>query len=171
VLYRIRGGHRHPDPCNTIRYSYNPPKYDAIYTLKAGSGNCQNLAQYSLALLRAAGIPARIVGGITLSNPWQVTLENGQSWVQRMGEGAHAWIEIYFPDLGWLSNDPLYSRQFTPTRHVKQTHGLEVMDVNDYWLSEPNQPGYREKVSAKFQEDRVTVKLALPCTHKILRPC
>ena len=145
---------------DTIRYTYNPPQYDAVYTRKAGTGNCQNLAHYSLALLRASGIPARIVGGISLSEPWQVTLENGQSWVQRMGQGGHAWIEVYFPDLGWLSYDPLYSRQFTPTRHVKQTHGLEANDINDSWLSAPVHPKYSETVTAKFQDDRIAVKVA-----------
>ena len=145
---------------DTIKYTYNPPQYDAVYTLKAGTGNCQNLAHYSLALLRASDIPARIVGGISLSEPWQVTLENGQSWVQRMGQGGHAWIEVYFPDLGWLSYDPLYSRQFTPTRHVKQTHGLEANDINDSWLSSPVHPKYSETVTAKFQDDRITVRVA-----------
>lgn len=145
---------------DTIRYAYNPPQYDAIYTLKSGGGNCQNLAHYSLALLRASGIPARIVGGISLSEPWQVMMENGQSWVQRMGQGGHAWIEVYFPDLGWLSYDPLYSRQFTPTRHVKQTHGLEANDVNDSWVSLPSHPRYSETVTATFQDDRVSVRVA-----------
>ena len=144
---------------DTIRYAYNPPQYDAVYTLKAGTGNCQNLAHYSLALLRASGIPARIVGGISLSEPWQVAMENGQSWIQRMGQGGHAWIEIYFPDLGWLSSDPLYSRQFTPTRHVKQTHGLDANDINDSWLSAPTHPVYGETVTANFLNDRIAVKV------------
>ena len=144
---------------DTIRYAYNPPQYDAAYTSKAGSGNCQNLAHYSLALLRASGIPARIVGGISLSEPWQIAMDNGQSWVQRMGQGGHAWIEVYFPDLGWLSYDPLYSRQFTPTRHIKQTHGLDAGDINDSWASAPTHPIYSETVTATFQDDRIDVKV------------
>ncbi|MFH1148244.1 MAG: transglutaminase domain-containing protein [Pseudomonadota bacterium] len=48
---------------DSIKYTYNPARYDAVYTLKTSSGNCQNFAHLCMALLRAAGIPARIVGG------------------------------------------------------------------------------------------------------------
>ena len=145
---------------DAIRYTYNPPQYDALYTMGAGTGNCQNLAHFSLALLRASGIPARIVGGITLSDAWQVPLEQGQTWSQKMGQGGHAWIEIYFPDLGWLPYDPLYSRQFTPTRHIKQSHGLDCEDINDSWLASPSYPTYNETIGSSFSNDRVAIRVA-----------
>jgi len=52
---------------DNVKYTTNPPQYDAVYTLNTGTGNCQNFSHLSIALLRAVGIPARIVGGITLS--------------------------------------------------------------------------------------------------------
>lgn len=142
---------------DTIKYAYNPTKYDALTTMKDRSGNCQNLAHYSLALLRAAGIPARIVGGISLKEPWRVQLETGQNWVLTQGQGGHAWIEVYFPDLGWLSYDPLQSRQFTPTRHIKQTHGLDADDICDSWVPNPSYPAYNETITAKFLKDDIAV--------------
>ena len=99
---------------DNVKYTYNPPQYDAIHTMKTGKGNCQNFAHLSMALLRAAGIPSRIVGGISLKRQWKVPVENGYL-VQDMGQGGHAWMEIFFPDLGWLSYDPQQSRQFTST--------------------------------------------------------
>ena len=142
---------------DTIKYAYNPTSYDALTTLKDRSGNCQNLAHYSLALLRAAGIPARIVGGISLKEPWRVQLDNGQNWVLTQGQGGHAWIEIYYPDLGWLSYDPLQSRQFTPTRHIKQTHALDADDICDSWAPTPVSPVYSETITANFLRDDITV--------------
>jgi len=143
---------------DNVKYTYNPPQYDALYTLKTGKGNCQNFAHLSMALLRAAGIPARIVGGISLKRQWKVPVENG-FLVQDMGQGGHAWMEILFPDLGWLSYDPQQSRQFTSTRHIKQTHGLDSKDINDSWSASPYLPRYSEDIEAVFNNDDVNIKL------------
>lgn len=143
---------------DNVKYTYNPPKYDALYTMKTGSGNCQNFAHLSMALLRASGIPSRIVGGVSLKRQWKVPVENGYL-VQDMGQGGHAWMEIYFPDLGWLSYDPQQSRQFTSTRHIKQTHGLDSKDINDSWSAAPYLPEYGESISADFEVDETDIRL------------
>ncbi|MDI6744968.1 MAG: transglutaminase-like domain-containing protein [Thermodesulfovibrionales bacterium] len=143
---------------DNVKYVYNPPQYDAMYTLKTGKGNCQNFAHLSMALLRAAGIPSRIVGGISLKRQWKVPVENGYL-VQDMGQGGHAWMEIFFPDLGWLSYDPQQSRQFTSTRHIKQTHGLDSKDINDSWSASPYLPNYNENIEAVFTNDETNIKL------------
>ena len=143
---------------DNVKYTYNPPQYDAIHTMKTGKGNCQNFAHLSMALLRAAGIPSRIVGGISLKRQWKVPVENGYL-VQDMGQGGHAWMEIFFPDLGWLSYDPQQSRQFTSTRHIKQTHGLDSKDINDSWSASPYLPKYSEDIEAVFNNDNINIKL------------
>ncbi len=144
---------------DNVKYTYNPPQFDALYTIKTRTGNCQNFAHLSMALLRAAGIPARIVGGISLKQPLKVPVSGSDFLVQSMGQGGHAWMEIYFPDLGWLSYDPQQSKQFTSSRHIKQTHGLDSDDINDTWKASPYLPAYSELVDAKFLEDMVALKL------------
>lgn len=142
---------------DNVKYTYNPPQYDAVFTMKTGTGNCQNFAHLSMALLRASGIPARIVGGISLKRQWKVPVESG-FLVQDMGQGGHAWMEILFPDLGWFSYDPQQSRQFTSTRHIKQTHGLDSKDVNDSWSASPYLPRYSESIEAVFSTDDIDIK-------------
>ena len=144
---------------DNVKYTYNPPDFDALYTLRTESGNCQNFAHLSMALLRAAGIPARIVGGISLKQPWKVPVGRDNFLVQSMGQGGHAWMEVYFPDLGWLSYDPQESKQFTSTRHIKQTHGLDSGDINDSWKGSPYLPQYSESINAKFLDDKVSLNL------------
>jgi transglutaminase-like putative cysteine protease len=144
---------------DNIKYKFNPPQYDSLYTLRTKSGNCQNFAHLSMALLRAAGIPARIVGGISLKQPWKIPVGGNSSVVQSLGQGGHAWMEIYFPDLGWLSYDPQQSKQFTSSRHIKQTHGLDSDDINDSWRSAPYMPDYNELVDAKFLDDAASVRV------------
>ena len=145
---------------NSVAYAYNPPKYDALYSLETGSGNCQNFAHLALALLRASGIPGRVVGGYTLKDSWKIPVGSGSSLVQSMGQGGHAWLEIYFPDLGWLSYDPQQSMQFTSTRHIKQTHGLQVKDIVDTWRAVAPVPQYSETTDAAFLDDQVNLHLA-----------
>ncbi|MBI4824424.1 MAG: transglutaminase family protein [Nitrospirae bacterium] len=143
---------------DNIKYTYNPPEFDALYTLRTGTGNCQNFAHLSMSLLRASGIPSRIVGGISLKRQWKVPVSGGYL-VQDMGQGGHAWIEIFFPDLGWLSYDPQQSRQFLSSRHIKQTHGLDSKDINDGWSASPYLPQYSENIEASFSNDDININL------------
>ena len=146
--------------CDAIAYQYTPPKYDALYGLETGKGNCQNYAHLALALLRASGIPSRLVVGQTLKDQWKIPLDdNGSSLVEGMGEGLHAWIEVYFPDQGWLPCDPQQSRFFTSTRHIKYGHGLDAGDVKEFWQGSPSLPRFSDSLDAHFTDDQVSLHL------------
>lgn len=144
---------------DNIKYTFNPPQYDAAYTLSTKSGNCQNFAHLAIALLRSVGVPARIVGGITLKEPWKVPIDARNSIVQSMGQGGHAWLEVWFPDLGWLPYDPQQSKQFTSSRHIKQSHGLDSKDINDTWRGAPYLPAYNELIEGRFTTDTINLKM------------
>ena len=143
---------------DNVKYTTNPPQYDAIYTLDTGTGNCQNFSHLSIALLRAVGIPARIVGGITLSKSWKVPLKNG-TLVQSIGQGGHAWLEVYYQDIGWVPYDAQQSHLFVSPRHIKQTIGLDAKDINDSWLASPTLPPFREDIQANFVRDDIKLSL------------
>ncbi len=143
---------------DNIKYAYNPPASDALHTLHVRSGNCTNMAHLSMALLRACGIPARMVGGTSLNKQWRIPIDDYKQIIQTMGQGGHAWIEVYFPDLGWLSYDPKQSKQFTSSRHVKETQGLDQTDIVDSWVGTPYAPAYSDRIDARFVHDDVQVK-------------
>lgn len=145
---------------DAIIYQYTPPRYDALYGLENGKGNCQNYAHLALALLRSSGIPARLVVGLTLKDQWRIpTDQKGSSLVQGMGEGLHAWIEVFFPDLGWLPCDPQQSRFFISTRHIKYGHGLDAGDVREYWQGSPDVPKFADLLDARYSKDNVLLRL------------
>lgn len=145
---------------DAIKYQYNPKQYDALYGLTTGNGNCQNFAHLAIALLRASGIPARISIGQALKDKWKIPLDKkGSSLVQGMGEGLHAWIEVWYPDLGWMPCDPQQSRLFTSTRHIKFGHGLDASDVIEYWSALPVLPHMNETFEAVYSNDTVNLKL------------
>ncbi len=64
----------------------------APVVLKRGSGSCSEYTFSFIALLRAAGIPARYVGSV-------VERGTGYDWV------FHRWAEVYFPGYGWVPVD------------------------------------------------------------------
>ena len=61
-----------------MRYTLVPEKYDALYALQTGRGNCQNYSHLSAALLRASGIPVRIVNGVTFKRNYTVPVDQSE---------------------------------------------------------------------------------------------
>jgi transglutaminase-like putative cysteine protease len=64
-------------------------------------GHCEYFASSMVLLLRAQGIPARLVTGFYGAewSPWD------GAWVVRQSN-AHAWVEAWLPDRGWTVFDP-----------------------------------------------------------------
>jgi len=143
---------------DNVKYRTPIPNYDALWTLKTGEGNCQNYAHLSVALLRSIGIPARIVGGLSLGKTWKVPIENG-SLLQSIGQGGHAWMEVWYPDLGWVPYDAQQSHLFVGPRHVRQAVGLDSNDINDSWRASPALPPFREDVGAEYLRDDIKLTL------------
>jgi hypothetical protein len=63
-------------------------------------GYCQHFAGAAALILRVAGIPSRVVVGFATGE--QI---DHNTWAVR-DEDAHAWIEVYFPDVGWVPFNP-----------------------------------------------------------------
>jgi transglutaminase-like putative cysteine protease len=64
------------------------------------SGFCNYYASSEVLLLRSAGIPARMVVGYSQGN------SNGYGLYSVRGQDAHAWPEVYFPEIGWVEFEP-----------------------------------------------------------------
>src|SRR5712691_10544858 len=128
-----------------LHYQHDPPGHDAITAL-GGIVNCQGYAHLSLALLRAAGIPARFAVGISLSKGWRVRHADG-SLTFKMGQGRHAWIEVFYPDIGWVPYDPQTSHLFVSIYHVRQAVGLDVNEVVGTIVGAPNLPSMNESIA------------------------
>ncbi len=91
---------------NSASYTTDPALMPADQTdfarwflTEADSGYCVHFATTATVLLRAAGIPARYVEG------YLVEAEAGEQTLVR-NKDAHAWVEIYVPQVGWVVMDP-----------------------------------------------------------------
>lgn len=65
------------------------------------AGHCEYFATGLVVLLRSVGIPSRVVNGF-LGGRWN---EVG-GYLAVTGNQAHAWVEVWFPGLGWVPFDP-----------------------------------------------------------------
>ncbi len=76
-----------------------PPILDFLFGQK--KGYCEHYATSMVLMLRALGIPSRLVTGY-LPGEWN---EFGQYFTIRQSE-AHAWVEAWLPEAGWILFDP-----------------------------------------------------------------
>ncbi len=97
---------------STYTLSPGTPPEDADfvdYFLETGEGYCVYYASAMTVLSRCNGLPARYVTGFLLKrNPY---LPVGPNYIATYAT-AHAWTEIYFRGIGWISFDPLVSNPY-----------------------------------------------------------
>jgi transglutaminase-like putative cysteine protease len=99
-------------------YSTNTDDWGAQATFGTMGADCSEFTSLMMALSRAAGIPARYSAGLRYlraDEAVKIPLE-------------HAWLEVYFPEIGWVAMDPTLGRSpvkreayfahFTPDRIV-----------------------------------------------------
>jgi transglutaminase-like putative cysteine protease len=64
------------------------------------TGYCEQFATSMALMARTLGLPSRVVLGFTAGVPINDTT------VVVMDKNAHSWVEIWVPELGWMSFDP-----------------------------------------------------------------
>ncbi|WP_049928029.1 transglutaminase TgpA family protein [Halopiger goleimassiliensis] len=70
------------------------------FLLEMQEGYCVYYATTMTQMLRAEGVPARYVTGYTSGEPI------GDDTYLVRGLDAHAWVEVYFPEYGWVPFEP-----------------------------------------------------------------
>ncbi len=74
--------------------------------------HCVGYSELAVDLLRRAGIPARTVQGILRTRP------GSDGWEESIGGVYHRWIEIFYPDRGFVFSDPSSSINSVDARYV-----------------------------------------------------
>ncbi|MGQ5524932.1 transglutaminase TgpA family protein [Chitinimonas sp. PSY-7] len=89
-----------------LEYTLTPPLYgsnaidDFVFVGKGGF--CEHFAGSFVFMMRAAQVPARVVGG------YQGGEENGDYLIIRQAD-AHAWAEVWLEGKGWVRVDPTFA--------------------------------------------------------------
>jgi len=84
-------------------------------------GWCEQIASSLVVMARHAGIPARLTTGFT---PGEWDAVGGRFVVRELH--AHAWAEVWFPEVGWVTFDPTASVPLAGTEEA--TPGAAAVD-------------------------------------------
>jgi len=105
----------------TLTLTWNPGnKPLSAFLFDAKSGHCEYFASAMAVLLRAAGIPTRLVNGFLMGEYNPV----GDAYIVRQSD-AHSWVEVYLPVNGWTEFDP------TPANGSEHDSGL-IAQLGNY---------------------------------------
>jgi transglutaminase-like putative cysteine protease len=89
----------------SFRYTLNPPQLGQHtvdeFLFGTKSGFCEHYSSAFTVLMRAAGIPARVVTGYLGGEVNPI----GEYLIVRQAD-AHAWSEVWLPGSGWVRADP-----------------------------------------------------------------
>lgn len=90
--------------------------------IKLKKGVCQDFAHLMITCLRNMGLPARYVSGYieTVPPPGKERLVGA--------DASHAWVAVYFPQIGWVEFDP--TNNLLPSyKHITVAFGRDYMDI------------------------------------------
>lgn len=99
----------------------------AHFLFERKQGHCEYFASAMAVMLRTLGIPSRMVTGFRGGELNPLT----GSYIVRARD-AHAWVEAYFPELGWIAFDPTPPSAM-PERTAWDQAGLYLDAMREFW--------------------------------------
>jgi len=141
---------------------------DAVSALRYKKAYCVGYSNLAVAMLRAAGIPARVAHGyLPPGYEWGFSKEY---WGVKVNDGGfHAYLEIYYPDTGWAFSDAEHSHNFVDPFHI-------ILRLDGMHMPGMYNGGYLEVDKATFytifkEEDKTVMidELPLPKTKRLGR--
>jgi hypothetical protein len=132
---------------------------DAVSAFRNRKAYCVGYSNLAVALLRAAGIPARVAHGyLPPGYEWGFSKEY---WGVKVNDGGfHAYLEIYYPDIGWVFTDAEHSHHFVDPFHI-------ILRLDGMTMPGSYAGGYLDVDKATFytiyrEEDRTALVDELP---------
>jgi hypothetical protein len=131
---------------NTVYQSLPNQPFDATWVFNNHRGNCEGYDDLMSGILRQLGIPARTVFGwvsanpLSLPGPKKSTTSLAWSIPGTQGE-LHTWMNVWFPDAGWVSFDPQEEKFFSDVRHLAFFTGVDAQVPQNYGLWSAQETG------------------------------
>jgi transglutaminase-like putative cysteine protease len=94
-------------------------------------GYCQHYAGAMALMLRLLGVPARVAVGFT-SGEYD---EDDEEWTVK-DTNAHAWVEVWFPEFGWIPFDPTPGRGQLNATYALSSTGFNAGDGANIGLAD-----------------------------------
>jgi len=128
------------------------------FLFEMDAGYCVYYATTMVTMLRSEGVPARFVVGYTPGE----SVEDGKYVVR--GYNSHAWVQVYFPDVGWVNFDP------TPAGPRQQAESAQLTQARRSGESGVDTQATRNDQAVRNTpdvENRTTSDAAIPNTPDV----
>lgn len=115
---------------NFIRYDPFMSNENFNEIIKIKKGNCVSYVSYLKKKLKSLGFVVEEVHGIVFSSK-----KNNPFYLSNLSATPHRWIKVFFPDLGWVSFDPVsesgritkYHLPLKDGSHLKLLKNLKIV--------------------------------------------
>jgi len=123
------------------KYSLSPPDCPAEYDIIAyfllvvnpKRGHCEFFSSAMTVMLRTLGIPARVVTGYA---PGFYSFTRNRYIIRE--KDAHAWVEVYFPETGWVEFDPTPNNRWASANEkISQMVASTSNFINELYVYDP----------------------------------
>jgi transglutaminase-like putative cysteine protease len=128
------------------RTTSGDPLPDFLFNVKAG--HCEYFATAMAIMLRTQGIPARLVNGFQTGEYSEIA-----DWFTVRQSDAHSWVEVYYPQHGWVAFDP------TPAAGLNKYEGGYLAVLRHY--GEALELFWMEKVIGFDAQDQLSIALRM----------
>lgn len=116
------------------------------FLFESQRGYCDNFSSSMVVLLRTQDIPARWAKGFTQGESIE-TLDEDRSVYQVTNGNAHSWVEVYFPEFGWVP--------FEPTRGFDYAYdAVEELDPLNLENDEEEEKEEEESANEEDEDDQ-----------------
>ncbi|WP_162224648.1 transglutaminaseTgpA domain-containing protein [Halorussus amylolyticus] len=118
------------------------------FVFEMDEGYCEYFATAMTAMLRSQDVPARYVVGYSTGQ------QVGSNTYEVRGMNAHAWVEVYFPDAGWVRFDPTPgSDRLRSEQAALQNQTGSATDYESVEEGSPNETFSANDSDAEMSED------------------
>jgi hypothetical protein len=100
----------------------------AHFLFERKKGHCEYFASSMAIMLRTLNVPARVVNGFRGGEYNDVN----HTYIIRARD-AHSWVEVYFPEYGWMTFDPTPSASAQAGTHVSSRLTLYLDALQEMW--------------------------------------
>lgn len=116
------------------------------FLFESKRGYCDHFSTAMAVLLRASGVPTRWVKGFAPGEEVEVDADSGMKLVEVRNRDAHSWVEVYFPNHGWIP----FEATATFTSPLRINYDLET-DLGD----NPIAPSAPDTPDRNFEQNRL----------------
>ena len=119
-------------------------------------GYCDNFSTAMVVMLRSLDIPARWAKGFTSGEMIEASVYDDHDMYEVTNANAHSWVEVYFPETGWVSFEPTQGFSNPTDFHLDSAEAEEVEQDDVLDAPEPEMP----ESDAELEEEEAEAAIA-----------